>query len=157
MVFIDGADCHLTANAALGWLFWEGHAAFLLITDEAAACVERSGLLPVVLRKALTKFAEKTRPGRDRTYDTPMYGGSPVGAIPKELDGYVITVKSFGLSFSDQVIRPSGVRIRTPSTVKTPACVADSSSIALCPPPRRIRCSSPRLLRPRNDGMVNVR
>ncbi len=49
--------------------------------------VERSGLLPVVLRKALTKFAEKIRPGRDRTYDTPMYGGSPVGAIPKELDG----------------------------------------------------------------------
>jgi hypothetical protein len=49
--------------------------------------VERSGLLPVVLRKALAKFAEKTRPGRDRTYDTPMYGGSPVGAIPKELDG----------------------------------------------------------------------
>lgn len=49
--------------------------------------VERSGLLPVVLRKALTKFAEKTRPGRDRTYDTPMYGGRPVGAIPKELDG----------------------------------------------------------------------
>jgi bifunctional non-homologous end joining protein LigD len=27
--------------------------------------------------------------------------------------GYVITIKSFGLSFADQVIRPSGVRIRT--------------------------------------------
>jgi len=47
--------------------------------------VEHSGLLPVVLRKALAKFAEKTRPGRDRTYDTPMYGGQPVGPIPKEL------------------------------------------------------------------------
>jgi ATP-dependent DNA ligase len=36
--------------------------------------------------------------------------------------GYVITVKSFGLSFADQVIRPSGVRIRAEGDKKPGEC-----------------------------------
>jgi len=40
--------------------------------------------------------------------------------------------------------------------VNTPSCAVDSPGVTLCPPPRRIRCSSPRLPRPRNDGIVNV-
>ena len=37
-------------------------------------------------------------------------------------NGFVITVKSFGLSFADQVIRPSGVRVRTPGDKQTFEC-----------------------------------
>jgi hypothetical protein len=37
-------------------------------------------------------------------------------------NGFVITIKSFGLSFADQVIRPSGVHIRTPGDKQAYEC-----------------------------------
>jgi len=45
------------------------------------------GLLVPVLAKALRKFAEKTVPGRDRTYDRPMTGMQGAGPIQKTLVG----------------------------------------------------------------------
>jgi len=45
------------------------------------------GLLVTVLGKALVKFAAKTVPGRDRTYDTPMNGKMGAGPISKMLNG----------------------------------------------------------------------
>ncbi|HEX9440472.1 MAG TPA: hypothetical protein VF909_12365, partial [Roseiflexaceae bacterium] len=44
------------------------------------------------------------------------------------VNDYVITVKSFGLSFSDQVIRPSGVRIRTPGDKRPAECTFESEA-----------------------------
>ena len=48
--------------------------------------VER-GFWQPVLAKALAKFAAKTVPGRDRTYDTPMTGAVGAGPISKTLNG----------------------------------------------------------------------
>src|SRR6266545_1672435 len=48
--------------------------------------IERSALQPV-LAKALAKFAAKTVPGRDRTYDMPLTGLPSAGPIGKALVG----------------------------------------------------------------------
>src|SRR5262245_43814870 len=49
--------------------------------------VERSGNEVTVLGKALRKFAEKTTPGRDRTYNMPLVCGEPTMPLEKALIG----------------------------------------------------------------------
>jgi len=41
-------------------------------------------------------------------------------------NGFVIVIKSFGLSFADQVIRPSGVRVRSPGDKRPEECTFES-------------------------------
>jgi len=46
----------------------------------------------------------------------------------RQYTGYVITIKSFGLSFADQVIRPSGVRIRAEGDKKPGECTFEQEA-----------------------------
>jgi hypothetical protein len=61
--------CAYNAGAATGW--------------SKPTTIRVSTDLAEVVRAASTKFAEKTRPGRDRVYVHPFNGGPKAGPFPK--------------------------------------------------------------------------